>query len=62
MTVEQVIEEIKSMKPEEKVKVLECLKEERTTLPAQKMDDSDFAASADRVVNRRSKLLEKLAQ
>jgi len=62
MTVEQVIEEIKSMKPEEKVQVLECLKKERTMLPAQMMDDSDFTASADRVMNRHSSLLEKLAQ
>ena len=64
MTAVDVINEIKTLTPEERAEVIRFLHELEAHLPSQPtqvIDDQAFEAAADRVLNRHADLLQKLA-
>jgi len=62
MTASEVIDQIKALDPEERAKVLDILLEIGAAQKSVYMDDQSFDRTADRVMQRHSELLRKLAQ
>ncbi len=62
MTAMQVIEEIKSLDPEERAKVLSSLLELEAEQRATSVSDAEFQRLTDEVFNRHHELMRKLAQ
>ena len=62
MTAADVIDQIKALEPQERAKVLDLLLEIEADQKSAYMDDQSFDQAADRVLERHSELLRKLAQ
>lgn len=62
MTAAQVIDEIKTLDPQERAKVLDLLLEIEAAQNIRYADDRTFDDAADRVMTRHSDLMRKLAQ
>jgi len=62
MTAADVIDQIKSLDPQERAKVLDLLLEIEGAQKIVCMDDQSFDRAADRVLERHADLLRKLAQ
>ena len=61
MTAVDVINEIKTLTPEELAEVIRFLRELEAHQPAQVIDDQGFEAAASQVLTRHADLLQKLA-
>ena len=61
MTARQVMDEIKIMTPEERGQVAEFLRQLNTGEGTRKADDTQVEAISDRILDRHSELMRKLA-
>lgn len=62
MTVADMMDQIKSLDPQERAKVLDLLLEIEAAQEIASMDDQNFEHAANRVLERHADLLRKLAQ
>ena len=62
MTANEVIDQVKTLDPQERAKVLGVLLEMEAAQNIADMDDQRFEQAADRVLERHADLLRKLAQ
>jgi hypothetical protein len=62
MTAVEVIDQIKTLDPQERIKVLNLLLEMETPQKDNLIDQSSFKKSMDQVFSRHSDLMRKLAQ
>jgi len=62
MTAVQVIDQIKTLDPQERIKVLDLLLELESPQKPNSIDNTSFNQSMNRVLNRHSNLMHKLAQ
>ncbi len=62
MTAVQVIDQIKTLDPQERIKVLDLLLELESPQKPNSIDNTSFNQSMDRVLNRHSNLMHNLAQ
>ena len=62
MTAADVIDQIKTLDPQERAKVLDLLLEIEAAQKIVYMDDQSFDQASDRVLKRHADLLRKLAQ
>jgi 23S rRNA maturation-related 3'-5' exoribonuclease YhaM len=62
MTADDVMDQIKTLDPQERAKVLDLLLKIETTQQIVSMDDQNFERAADQVLERHADLLRKLAQ
>ena len=62
MTAAEVIDQIRTLDPQERAKVLDHLLETEPIRPDACLNDKDFDRAAERVVERHADLLRKLAQ
>lgn len=62
MSTTEIIDQIKTLQPEERAKVLASLLEIEAAQDVPLMDDAKFQEAANRVLTRHTDLLQKLAQ